>query len=96
MEYGKRLNREGSLRTPKGIKGTRQKVIVTHNPSETDQKPRKESNLGVTVRPRARRAHQTHNKIILNHTLRHNHRPTSLRWIKSLLYYKNGQEEYSK
>ena len=27
-------------------------------------------------------------KIILNHTLRHNHRPTSLRWIKSFLYYK--------
>ena len=27
-------------------------------------------------------------KIILNHTLRCNHRPTSLRWIKSFLYYK--------
>ena len=27
-----------------------------------------------------------------------NHEPrlTSFRWIKSLLYYKNGQEEYSK
>ena len=37
MEYGKRLNPEGSLRTTKGIKGTRQKVIVTHNPSEIDQ-----------------------------------------------------------
>ena len=37
MEYRKRLNPEHSLRTPKGIKGTRQKVIVTHNPSETDQ-----------------------------------------------------------
>ena len=37
MEYGKRLNRECSLRTPKGIKGTRQKVIITHNPSEIDQ-----------------------------------------------------------
>ena len=37
MEYGKRLNPECSLRTPKGIKGTRQKVIVTHNPSEVDQ-----------------------------------------------------------
>ena len=35
--------------------------------------PRKESN---------------HNEIILNHTLRRNHRPTSLRWIKSFLYYK--------
>ena len=35
---------------------------------------------------------QTHNKIILNHTLR----LTSLRWIKSLLCYKNGQAEYSK
>ena len=37
MEYGKRLNPECSLRTTKGIKGTRQKVIVTHNPSEIDQ-----------------------------------------------------------
>ena len=37
MEYGKQLNQEHSLRTPKGIKGTRQKVIVTHNPSEIDQ-----------------------------------------------------------
>ena len=37
MEYGKRINPERSLRTPKGIKGTRQKVIVTHNPSEIDQ-----------------------------------------------------------
>ena len=37
MEYGKRLNPERSLRTPERIKGTRQKVIVTHNPSEIDQ-----------------------------------------------------------
>ena len=41
MEYGKRLNPERSLRTPKGIKGTRKKgkgkLIVTHNPSEIDQ-----------------------------------------------------------
>ena len=37
MEYGKRLNPEHSLRTPKGIKVTRQKVIVFHNPSEIDQ-----------------------------------------------------------
>ena len=37
MEYGKRLNSERFLRTPKGIKRTRQKVIVTHNPSEIDQ-----------------------------------------------------------
>ena len=37
MEYGKRLNPEHSLRTPKGIKGTRPKVIVTHNPSDIDQ-----------------------------------------------------------
>ena len=37
MEYGKHLNPDCSLRTPKGIKGTRQKVIVTHNPSEIDQ-----------------------------------------------------------
>ena len=33
MEYGKRLKPECSLRTPKGIEGIRQKVIVTHNPS---------------------------------------------------------------
>ena len=31
------MNPERSLRIPKGIKGTRQKVIVTHNPSEIDQ-----------------------------------------------------------
>ena len=37
MEYGNKLNPEHSLRMPKGIKGTRQKVIVTHNPSEIDQ-----------------------------------------------------------
>ena len=37
MEYGTQLNAEHSLRTPKGIKGTRQKVIVTHNRSEIDQ-----------------------------------------------------------
>ena len=37
MEYRKRLNPECCFRTPKGIKGTRQKVIVTHNPSEFDQ-----------------------------------------------------------
>ena len=37
MEYGKQLNPERSLRMPKRIKGTRQKVIVTHNPSEIDQ-----------------------------------------------------------
>ena len=37
MEYGKRLNPECSLRTPKGIEGIRQKVIVTHNPSKIDQ-----------------------------------------------------------
>ena len=36
MEYGKQLNPERSLRTPKGIKGTRQKVIVIHKPSEID------------------------------------------------------------
>ena len=37
MEYGNKLNPEHSLRTAKGIKGTRQKVIVTHNPSKIDQ-----------------------------------------------------------
>ena len=37
MEYRNKLNPEHSLRTAKGIKGTRQKVIVTHDPSEIDQ-----------------------------------------------------------
>ena len=37
MEFGKKLNNERSLQTPRGIKGLRQKVIVTHNPSEIDQ-----------------------------------------------------------
>ena len=37
MEYGNKLNPEYSLRMPKGIKETRQKVIVTPNPSEIDQ-----------------------------------------------------------
>ena len=37
MEYRNRLNPERSLRTAKVIKGTRQKVIVSHNPSEIDQ-----------------------------------------------------------
>ena len=37
MEYGNKLNPERSFRTVKGIKGTRQKVIVTHNPSEIGQ-----------------------------------------------------------
>ena len=36
-EYGNKLNPVRSLRTSHGIKGTRQKVIVTHNPSEIDQ-----------------------------------------------------------
>ena len=37
MEYRTKLNPEHSLRTSHGIKGTRQKVIVTHNPSKIDQ-----------------------------------------------------------
>ena len=37
MEYGNKLNPECSLQTAKRIKGTRQKVIVTHNPSTIDQ-----------------------------------------------------------
>ena len=37
MEYGNKIKPKRSLRTPKGIKGTRQKVIVTHNPSEIGQ-----------------------------------------------------------
>ena len=38
MEYGKRLNPECSLRTPKGIKRIRQKVIVTHNLSNNKKR----------------------------------------------------------
>ena len=37
MEYGNKLNTEHSLHTAHEIKGIRQKVIVTHNPSEIDQ-----------------------------------------------------------
>ena len=37
MEYGKQLNPERSLRTPKGTEGIRQKVIVIHNPSVIGQ-----------------------------------------------------------
>ena len=37
MEYGNKLNPECSLQTPHGIKGNRQRVIVTHNPSEIDR-----------------------------------------------------------
>ena len=37
MEYRTKLNPEHSLKTSHGIKGTRQKVIVTHNPSEIHQ-----------------------------------------------------------
>ena len=37
MESGNKLNPERSLQTSHGIKGTRQKIIVTHNPSEIDQ-----------------------------------------------------------
>ena len=37
MEYGNKLNPECSLQTLCGIKGTRQKVIATHNPSQIDQ-----------------------------------------------------------
>ena len=37
MEYGAKLNPEHSLRTACRIKGMRQKIIVTHNPSEIDQ-----------------------------------------------------------
>ena len=36
MEYGNKLNPERSLQTAKGMTGTRQKVIVTHNPSTID------------------------------------------------------------
>ena len=35
--YGNKLNPECHLRITRGIKGTRQKVIITHNPSDIDQ-----------------------------------------------------------
>ena len=37
MEYGKKLNSGHSQRRTRGIKETRQKIIITHNPSEIDQ-----------------------------------------------------------
>ena len=37
MEYGKQLNPEHSLRIPHGIKGSRQKLLVAHNPREIGQ-----------------------------------------------------------
>ena len=37
MEYGYKLNLEHSLRTAHRRKGTRQKIIITHSPSEIDQ-----------------------------------------------------------
>ena len=35
--YGKKLSPENSLRMARRIKGTRQKIIVSHNSSEIDQ-----------------------------------------------------------
>ena len=37
INYGQKLNPERTLRVTRGISGNRQKVIVTHNPSEIDQ-----------------------------------------------------------
>ena len=37
MEYRNKFNPDRSLRTPKGIQETRQKVIINHNPSMIDQ-----------------------------------------------------------
>ena len=37
MGYGNKLNPECSLRMAHGIKGMRQKIIVTHNPSKIDK-----------------------------------------------------------
>ena len=37
MEYRNKLNPDRSLHTARGMKGTRQKAIVIHNPSEIDQ-----------------------------------------------------------
>ena len=35
--FGNKLNPDRSLQAAPGIKGIRQKIIVTHNPSEIDQ-----------------------------------------------------------
>ena len=35
--YGNKLNPERQFRTPRGIKGLRQNVVVTNNPSQIDQ-----------------------------------------------------------
>ena len=70
MEYGKQLNPERSLKTTKGIEGTRQKVIVTHNPSEIDQNQLllvRFPNLG------------NQSSDILQHS---QNRPTGDRWLK--------------
>ena len=37
IEYGNKLNPDHSLRMALGIKGTTQKIIVTHNPSVIKQ-----------------------------------------------------------
>ena len=37
QEFGEKLNPNRSLRMARGIKGKRQKIIVTDNPSEIDQ-----------------------------------------------------------
>ena len=37
MEYGNKLSPKHSLRMAHRIKETRQKIIITHNPSEVDQ-----------------------------------------------------------
>ena len=37
MEYGNKLNPECSLRRVCWMKGTKQKIIVIHNPSQTDK-----------------------------------------------------------
>ena len=49
MEYGNKFNPERSLRTAKGIKRTRQKVIVTHNPSEIDYRSRNGESPGANL-----------------------------------------------
>ena len=47
--YGNKLNPERPLKTAHGIKGTRQKVIVTHNRSEIDQNQLVLARLEVTM-----------------------------------------------
>ena len=81
MQYGNKLNPEHSLRTAKGIKGTRQKVIVTHNPSES----RKPTGAGKTHLALSLLENEYRNNfdfiVIICPTLRYNSPYKSRGWV---------------